>query len=111
TNHFHIKQDKIRIISNGYDLKKINSLKLKELSSEQKKLFDDGLILVTAGRLEKQKGQWHLIRAMKYIVTIYPNAKLLILGQGRLKNYLEELIHGYALENNVFLLGFQKNPF
>ena len=52
-----------------------------------------------------------LIRAFKKVVEKYPNSKLIILGKGELKKDLENLIKKLKLENNVYLLGFHKNPF
>lgn len=78
-------------------------------------MFDDDFfknpVFLNIGRLTKQKGQWHLIKAFSLVVQHYKNAKLLILGEGELKSELGSLIKHYKLENNVFLLGFVKNPY
>ena len=39
------------------------------------------------------------------------NKNLLILGEGILKEYLQNLINELDLQNRVFLLGFDKNPY
>ena len=63
------------------------------------------------GRLTKQKGQWHLIRAFKKVKEKITNMKLIILGTGELEDYLKKLVVGLNLEKDVYFLGFQKNPF
>lgn len=68
-------------------------------------------VAITAGRLVEQKGQWHLIRAFSDVVKLYPDAALVILGKGELEAYLQDLINKMGLKNNVFLLGFQHNPY
>lgn len=40
-----------------------------------------------------------------------PDAKLVILGQGDLEDYLKELAKELDLEKDVHFLGFQENPF
>ena len=66
---------------------------------------------MTAGRLVDQKGQWHLIRAFSRVINKMPDAKLLILGQGGNKDYLESLIKDYKLEDSIKLLGYKSNPY
>lgn len=66
---------------------------------------------MTAGRLVDQKGQWHLIRAFSRVINKLPDAKLLILGQGGNKDYLERLIKDYKLEDSIKLLGYKSNPY
>ena len=59
-------------------------------SIEEKNFFEKNKekIVITAGRLNIQKGQWHLIRAFKKVVDEISDAKLVILGQGEEKDYL-----------------------
>ncbi len=83
------------------------------ISEEERKVFEKykGKIVITAGRLEPQKGQWHLIRAFSEVVKKYSDAKLIILGRGNEKDYLKELIKGFRLEHSVFLWGQKSNPY
>lgn len=106
---FTFKPGQMLTIVNGFD---------KEFISERKKVKPETVIdtsgrqlVVTAGRLNSLKAQWHLIRAFKKVVEHNPNALLLILGQGELKDYLEELISANGLEEHVILGGFCENPF
>lgn len=82
------------------------SVKEKDLYKENR-----GRIVITAGRLVDQKGQWHLIRAFSKVVKEIHDAKLLILGQGVNKKYLEQLISDMGVTENVFLLGYKANPY
>jgi len=79
--------------------------------------------LITVGRLTKQKGQWYLIRIFKHLKNKHKDIKLLILGEGELKNYLVELSENLGLKTyvwdrdklnktyDVYFLGFQENPY
>ena len=74
-------------------------------------LTKENFVLVTAGRLVPEKGFNYLIEAMNELVNNKRevNIKLLILGEGSERGNLETLINQYGLENNIKLLGFQKN--
>lgn len=74
-------------------------------------LFKKGKTIITIGGLKYQKGQWHLIRAFSEVIKTYPNAQLIILGEGEYREYLEMLISKYNIKNNVHLLGFVTNPY
>lgn len=109
-NNYKIDSDKIKVIYNFYDLDEIKRLSKQELEDEYKEIFKFPVI-VNMGRLTKQKGQWYLIRVLKGIKGIIPEVKLIFLGRGELELSLKQLVHDLALENDVFFLGFQKNPF
>ena len=89
---------------------KIQGEKLPD-DDEQFFINNKGNIVLTAGRLVDQKGQWHLIRAFSRVINKMPDAKLLILGQGGNKDYLERLIKDYKLEDSIKLLGYKSNPY
>ena len=107
---FRIKDDKIKVIYNPYDLEKIRKLASEEIEIEYQEIFKFPTI-ITVGRLSKQKGQWHLIRAFKKVKEVLSDVKLVILGQGELEDYLKKLAIDLGLEKDVHFLGFQKNPF
>lgn len=114
----------VKTIANGYDLNRI-----KRMSAESNPLFDKLFekyeVLVHTGRLEYDKGQWHLLRIFADVLKKDTNARLIILGTGsylsRLLNLCESLSLSYQTinedtesidENNkVFFCGFQKNPY
>tara|TARA_B110000503_G_C7094514_1_gene390922 strand:- start:262 stop:1347 length:1086 start_codon:yes stop_codon:yes gene_type:complete len=66
--------------------------------------------IISAGKLAEWKGFEYLIHAMVEVVSKYSNAKLLILGDGPLKEKLEKLISNLNLNNNVRLVGYVNNP-
>lgn len=109
-NNYALEEKKIRVIYNLYDIEKIQSLSQEKVEDGYTHIFSNPTI-ITVGRLSKQKGQWHLIRAFKKVKDEIPDAKLVILGQGELEDYLKQLTVDLGLEKDVFFLGFQKNPF
>ena len=110
-NFYNIPKEKIEVIYNAIDIQKYLKLAQEPIEEKYHKIFKDSFVFINVARLSEQKGHWFLIRAFKKVVEKYPNSKLIILGKGELKKDLENLIKKLKLENNVYLLGFHKNPF
>lgn len=109
-NNFGIRKDKIKVIYNFYDIDYIESLASEEISQEYMEIFDNPSV-VTAGRLSYQKGHWYLLRAFKRVKKEIPNAQLIILGEGKLKEKLKMLAKELNILESVHFLGFKNNPF
>ena len=62
-------------------------------------------IIVTAGRLEKQKNHSLLIDAFSDISKTYPEYKLIIYGEGSLRNELQNKIDALNLSESILLPG------
>jgi len=107
---FGIDRNKIKVVYNPLDLGKIKNSCQDDLELEYKEIFKNPVI-INVGRLTKQKGQDDLIRSFKIIKKEIPESKLVILGEGELKRKLKRLVKKLGLEENVFFLGWQKNPF
>ena len=94
------------------NLKENIKLSHEELPANYKELFNgDYFNFINVGRLTQQKGQWFLIRSFRKVVNQHENARLFILGEGKLKKELEDLINKLNLKENVFLLNIQENVF
>ena len=99
--NFKVDELKCKILYNAIDLEGIEEKAKEQIS------FKEPFIL-SVGRLDKGKNHALLIRAYARLDT---DLKLLILGEGPLKEDLEKLIKSLNLEDKVFLLGFDKNPY
>lgn len=100
---YFISENKLRIVPNFIDFSLI-----EEKSKESCEIVDEYIINI--GRLEYQKNQEHLIKAFHKIEKSFPNLKLLIVGEGNLKNTLINLVNQLNLHNKVVFLGYQENP-
>lgn len=100
---YKLNQDKIEVI--------YNPAMTIDFSNKPVFLPEDKFKIISIGRLTEQKGQWHLIRAFKKVIIECPDAKLYILGEGELKNYLKRMIYTLKLENHINLLGYVDNPY
>jgi len=116
-----LKSEKIKTIYNPIEVEEIKKKALEGLDLYE--FIKEFPYLITVGRLTKQKGQWYLLRIFKELKEKYKDLKLLILGEGELKNYLVGLSETLGLKTyvwdrdnlnktyNVYFLGFQKNPY
>lgn len=71
----------------------------------------DSLNFVTVGRLEEQKGYLRLLRTAKRLLEDGFHFTLSLIGDGSQREELEQFIVKNRIEKNVFLLGYQENPY
>jgi len=68
--------------------------------------------IVFVGRLEKEKDPLGLIEIFSNLNKKYPSCyKLLIFGDGSFKNKISNLIKKLNLKNDIYLFGFNSNPY
>ncbi len=98
-NNFNIT--KIAYVHNPFNLEMIETMSKKEIEIEKKRFT-----FATVGRLDHGKNHRLIIDAIKYV-----NADLWIIGDGELKEEIQEYIRVQKLQNKVYLLGKNENPF
>ena len=108
--NYRVDKSKIKVIYNFYPIEKIKQLAQIKIEDNYINIFNNPVV-ITAGRLNKQKGHWHLIKAFDKVKKVIPNAKLVILGEGELEGELKQLTQKLDIKEDVYFLGFQKNPF
>ncbi|SMO58102.1 Glycosyltransferase involved in cell wall bisynthesis [Saccharicrinis carchari] len=94
----------VKVIYNGIAetqpcLKPFNYASICELTPQTK-------VILSAGRLDKQKGFGYLVKAAKIAKEKNEDFKFFIAGTGKQFKYLSKLIADNELKNHVFLLGF-----
>lgn len=108
--NYGIKEKKIQVIYNSYDIDSIKHQASCFLELNESQIFSSPVI-ITVGRLSKQKGQWNLLRSFALVKQVIHNAKLVILGDGELKSQLISVAGSLNLINDVYFLGFVENPY
>ncbi len=63
------------------------------------------------GRLVEQKGIDTLLSIFKLIINEYPELRIVIIGDGELRETIENFIEENKYQKNIDLLGFQTNPY
>ncbi len=66
---------------------------------------------LSIGRLTKQKNFIFLIKCFSKLIDENKNIKLAIIGVGEENEKIKKIIKNHKLENNIILLGYQKNVF
>lgn len=94
----------------GVDPEKF-SLKMSEDEKDKLRqevgISKDDFVLICVGELNDNKNQIMQIEAMRELVKENNNIKLLLAGDGYKKEFLQEKIREYNLEENVKLLGYR----
>jgi glycogen(starch) synthase len=97
--------EKIRVCYNGVDPKKYSPEQVSQerIDAVRQKygLTSEDLMVLFVGRLVWIKGVDKLIRAMPKVLQEIPNAKLVIVGLGDMRDYLEGLVRNLHLEDAV----------
>jgi len=108
--NFGLKKEKIKVIYNPLNVKEIEKLSKEPLEKKYQEIFKKPVI-INMGRMSKQKGQRHLIKVFKEVKKTIKEARLVILGSGELQPELNKIVKDLGIENDVYLLGWQSNPF
>lgn len=100
------------VLGVGVDTEKFSiKMSVDEISRYRKDLgikSDDFLIIYVA-ELNDNKNQKMAIEAMKELVEIDKNIKLLLVGKGTLEFEYKEQVEKYNLQNNVIFTGYRKD--
>ncbi|MFV8345399.1 glycosyltransferase [Flavobacterium sp. ZB4P13] len=103
-SNFDVPSNKIMTVYNPISIETIHTIEPK------KDFFEtDFFNLISVGRLDKGKNHQLLIRSIEKIKS--KKIRLYIFGDGELMHELQKLIEDLRLENMVFLMGFDSNPY
>lgn len=126
---FRVDKERLKVIYNYIDPVLVNKLAGEPISNQNFANLFRHKILLNVGRITPAKGQWLLFHVIKKIKHRFPDHKLVIIGEGEserdfrsaliqygkalgLKLYdHQEEIENFHLEYDVYLLGFDSNPF
>ncbi len=79
--------------------------------SEKIDLPNNKKFILNVGRLTKQKNQLYLIKEINEFLNQNKDYDLIIIGEGELKNNLNDEIINLGLEKRIHLLGHLNNPY
>lgn len=100
-------KNKMEVIPMGVDTKLFNPKKRDVLI--KKKYNMNGPFLLFVGRLAPEKGIDLLIEAMPKIIENNPKSKLMIIGDGILKEKIMQRIKELKIKDNIILTGWIQN--
>lgn len=103
-----VPDDKVEIIYNGVDLSKFINTEGSHIRNE----FGIPLatpVIGTVGRLTLQKGQRYLLEAVSQLRDKFPRLILLVVGDGPLKNELEDYTKTIGIRKSVIFTGSRRD--
>ena len=104
------KQEKMDILSDAIiNIRDVVKKKNIPCLENTEKIFKD--YYLAAGRFTKQKNFIYLIREFSKFTKLYPEEKLLIIGEGEQKKKMEYEIDKLNLKKNIKLLEYTDNIF
>ncbi len=100
-------EENITVIYNGID---VDGFLSKEVNTQYYSKNENEIVLVNLGRLEAQKNQQFLILLASELTKRQVKFKLLIGGEGRLKENLQQQAQELNVSENILFSGFIEDP-
>jgi glycosyltransferase involved in cell wall biosynthesis len=127
-DHFGVKPGRLKVIYNYIEQERINAMAAEAIEDPFLRSLFDQPVLLNVGRITPAKGQWLLFEVMKRVKPLHPDWKLVIIGESETEGGLKTRLLGFAerlglklydsaaaqppsLEYDIYLLGFDANPF
>lgn len=109
---YKIRPKDIKVIYNPVDLESIEQKMTKgTIDPQDQRLFiNDEKVIITAGRLVEQKDHQTLLKAFSN-VNKQVDSRLVILGEGPLKDELTDQAEKLGIRDRVHFIGFKSNPY
>ena len=102
--HISLKDESFIVIENGVNLSVIKDAKYLKKKEINKNISETDQLLIQVSAFRQQKDQATLIRSMKLLPE---TIKLLLVGDGELRESNKELVKSLSLEKRVFFLGIR----
>lgn len=108
-SHLKFLDRKITIIENSVDTSMYNPNIDYGKTRKELGLNTENSVIVTVGRLNKEKGHRFLLEAAHDVIRAFPDAVFLIVGKGPLEVELKNMAKELGLSKNVIFTGFFKD--
>lgn len=102
---WHIPVDRIHTIYNAVPMEEYLAIP----EGDPQHADGDGPIITNVGRLNPQKAQHNLLAAAKLVLEQRPDARFMIVGQGRLDQPLKEQAQRLGIAERVTFTGLRKD--
>lgn len=84
-------------------------LNIRELTRKKYDISESEFLIGYTGRLSEEKGLKFLVDSVRQILEIGVPIKVLFVGDGPQRSFLETMAKDLGVENNIFFAGFQKD--
>ncbi|HEY3377355.1 MAG TPA: glycosyltransferase family 4 protein, partial [Armatimonadota bacterium] len=103
-----VEEEKIRVVHNGVEIERYHPLPTSE--AKQACGFDQGLRIGMFARFSPEKGFDIALEAWASLRQDFPGAKLMLVGDGKCRRDILNLIARLQLQDSVELTGFVSDP-
>lgn len=101
-----ISVEKTRLIYNGVDTAYFKPRKDVSIRKELN-IGKDTLVLTTVSRFNKEKGHHFLVEVLRELTNYITDFKVLLVGEGEEKAFIQEKVRKYNLGKHVLFLGYR----
>jgi len=106
--HCGFSEENTKVIKNAIDLKQIDEQQLsRSLARQELGISQDAFVFGMVARLVPVKGHEYLLKALAAIFESYPQANVVMIGQGRLEKKLKSLVKELRIEEKVVFSGWK----
>ena len=102
-----LASEHLHVMRNGVDLQRFAPV--DQTQARQQLALQGAPILLSVGRLVELKGHHIAIEALREVLVAYPNALLVLVGQGAERAALEALAVQLGVSSHVFFAGARSN--
>lgn len=97
-------KDKLKVVLNGINIEKFNPQQAKATKRDFG-FKDDEFLLCKIAHFREQKDHMTLLNAFKLVLDVYPNTRLLLVGEGPLEDTIREHAQSLHVSEHVSFLG------
>jgi len=103
-------EENTQVIKNAIDLKKVSEQQFSKLNARQMLGISEGdFVFGMVARLVPVKGHRYLLKALATLFERYPQAKVVMIGEGRLQKKLQVLASELNIAEKVVFSGWKDN--
>ena len=101
--------DRVVVVPNGRDLSSFSPGGHRQDVRKELDIDDAAPLIGVVGRLETQKGHRYLFDAWPEVLRAFPDARLVVIGDGSLRADLERQAQTLGVSRSIIFLGFRSD--
>ncbi|MCU6708777.1 glycosyltransferase [Paenibacillus sp. J5C_2022] len=107
-----LSKEKVFTLYNPLNIEKIKDLKDHPVSDELYEFLRSHRTICTLGSFKKDKGQWHLLKALSLLKQKNSDIGLVFIGdQGELETEIKKMAAESGFAEDIIFVGYQNNPY
>lgn len=104
-----VSPERLEVVPNAVDTARFRRLPHARAAVRKELGLNDEFVWLAVGRFEDPKDYPTMIAAFARLVTVHPTSRLLLAGQGSLRDQVEKLVRSGGVEDRVRFLGVRRD--